>query len=132
MMSTRLRECLQGQIGCWSPGRDVCTQSCVVQCTSKSLLPVLVATFVIYRNNSKVGKVSMVSLVVQWFCSHFPVERCAEMELVLCSSTPYLNVSFAYFDICSICSVEQLGNSQCCLMAVGLNLSASFCRYVVS
>jgi hypothetical protein len=48
----------------------------------------------------------MVSLVVQWFCSHFPVERCAEMELVqTCSSIPYFNVSFAYFEIHAVYAV---------------------------
>jgi hypothetical protein len=30
------------------------------------------------------------------YCSHFPVKRCTEMELVqTCSSTSYFNVSFA-------------------------------------
>jgi hypothetical protein len=37
---------------------------------------------------------------VQWFCCHFPVEKCTEMELVqTCSSTSHLNVSFFYVGV---------------------------------
>jgi hypothetical protein len=48
----------------------------------------------------------MVSLVVQWFCSYFPVERCAEMELVqTCSSTSHLNVLFVYVGVLAVYAV---------------------------
>ncbi|EFX77617.1 hypothetical protein DAPPUDRAFT_105851 [Daphnia pulex] len=68
------------------------------------LLSVLDITFITYRNNSKAGVHCQFG--VKWFSSHFPVERCAEMELVLtCSSTSYFNGSFAYVGVNAVYAV---------------------------
>jgi hypothetical protein len=43
---------------------------------------------------------------VQWFCCHFKVERCVEMEFVqTCSSKSYFNVSFAYVGVHAVYAV---------------------------
>jgi hypothetical protein len=75
---------------------------------------------------------------VQWFCSPFLVERCSEMEFVQTCSCQF-NITLKCvicicLCLCSKCRVEESGysNSQCCLLAVGLVLSAALCRYVVS
>ncbi|EFX88825.1 hypothetical protein DAPPUDRAFT_311218 [Daphnia pulex] len=71
------------------------------------------------EENRKFEMVSMVSLMfelsmvllfgVKWVCSHFPLERCGEMELrQTCSSTSYFNVLFPMF--VSV-SVELLGKT---------------------